>query len=193
MSLLEWAAVFFNVLYVVLAARRHVACWPAGIVGVILAFLVYVPARLYSDALLQVFYLLLSIYGWWEWSRGPSSDEKPIIRMPVVLHIRVIGAGIVLGLGMGFFWSGYGAALPLVDGMTTSFSMVTTWLVAKRYLENWIYWIIIDLVCIGVYLQRGIDAFVILFMLYVILSFWGWRTWNKALAQKDLDQMVSSD
>ncbi len=179
MSLLEWGAVFFNVLYVVLAARRHIACWPAGIIGVVLAFLVYIPARLYSDAVLQVFYLVLSVYGWWQWSNGRRASEQHIFRMTGSEHLRVILVGIGLGLLMGWFWSGFGAALPFVDGLTTSFSMVTTWLVARRYLENWIYWIIIDMVCIGVYDHRGIEAFVYLFVLYVILSVWGWRSWRK--------------
>ena len=113
--------------------------------------------------------------------------------MAVALHLWIIGVGVVSGLIMGWFWSGFGAALPFVDGMTTSFSMVTTWLVAKRYLENWLYWIIIDLVCIGVYVYRGIDAFVYLFILYVILSILGWKSWNNALDKQETDEVVRSN
>ena len=182
MNFFEWGAVLFNLLYVVLAARRHVACWPVGIIGVILAFFVYVQARLYSDATLQVVYLGLSIYGWIQWQKTNGDAHVRVHVMDRGLHLRVIASGVLLGLGLGWFWSIFQAALPFVDGLTTSFSILTTWLVARKYLENWLYWIAIDIVCIGVYIDRRIDAFVYLFVLYTILSVWGWRTWRKERA-----------
>ena len=95
----------------------------------------------------------------------------------------VIVAGVGGGLLLGWFWSHFGAALPVIDGMTTSFSIVTTWLVARRYLENWWYWIVIDSVCIGVYILRDIPAFIVLFIMYVLLSFWGLRSWQSSLSR----------
>lgn len=188
MNLIEWGAVVFNVLYVVLAARRHIACWPAGIVGVVLSFVVYCSARLYSDATLQVCYLGLSIYGWWQWSKGKEEENRFIRRMDFQCHFRILMLGLVSGLVMGWFWSLFNAALPFIDGLTTSFGLLTTWLVAKRYLENWIYWIVIDLVCVGVYINREIDAFVYLFLLYAILAVWGWKRWRNDLdKQREMD------
>ncbi len=178
MSLLEWGAVLFNILYVILAARRHVACWPVGMIGVFLAFFVYTSARLYSDATLQVVYLILSIYGWRQWSKSVDSGHMPIKRMSVALHGQILGIGLLWGLSMGWFWSLFQAALPFIDGLTTSFSLLTTWLVARRYLENWLYWIVIDIVCIGVYIDRQIDAFVYLFIIYTLLAIWGWWRWR---------------
>ncbi|MCB0695656.1 MAG: nicotinamide mononucleotide transporter [Lewinellaceae bacterium] len=184
MTVIEWGAVGFNLLYVYLAGRQKIACWPVGIIGVVLSFLVYVPARLYSDALLQVFYLVLSLYGWWTWSVGNVEPSRSAIRrMTGILHVRVISVGAGGGLLLGWFWSHFGAALPVMDGMTTSFSIVTTWLVARRYLENWWYWIVIDSVCIGVYFLRDIPAFIVLFGMYVLLSVWGLRAWQRSLDQ----------
>ena len=176
---LEWGAVLFNVIYVILAARRSIWCWPFGIIGVLLAFLVYIQVRLYSDASLQVAYLLLSGYGWYTWRKNQRDASLSIRRMPMQLHAKVILSGLVGGLLLGWFWQFFDAALPFIDGLTTSFSLVTTWLVARRYVENWLYWIVIDLVCIGVYLERDIPAFVWLFVLYTVLAFWGWRRWIK--------------
>lgn len=181
MSLLEWGAVLFNVLYVILAARRHVACWPVGMIGVILAFFVYISARLYSDATLQVVYLGLSVYGWWQWTRSEATLSSRIKRMDLGLHLRMIGIGLLAGLAMGWFWSFFQAALPFIDGLTTSFSLLTTWLVAQRYLDNWLYWIVIDVVCIGVYVDREIDAFVYLFIMYTLLAMWGWWKWRTSM------------
>lgn len=177
MSLLEWGAVLFNILYVILAARRHIACWPAGMIGVVFAFFVYFDARLYSDATLQVVYFVLSIYGWWQWTRSLETGQLPIQRMDVRMHGHVIGIGLVGGVAMGWFWSYFQAALPFIDGLTTSFSLLATWLVTRRFLENWLYWIIIDIVCIGVYIDRQIDAFVYLFVGYTFLAMWGWWSW----------------
>lgn len=181
MTLLEWGAVLFNVLYVILAARRHVACWPVGMIGVMLAFFVYISARLYSDATLQVVYLGLSLYGWWHWTKAAATNDTPIKRMDLELHGRILGIGLLSGLTMGWFWSFFQAALPFIDGLTTSFSVLTTWLVAKRYLENWLYWIVIDIVCIGVYIDRQIEAFVYLFIIYTALAIWGWWSWQKSM------------
>lgn len=184
MTGIEWGAVCFNLLYVYLAGRRNIACWPVGIIGVVLSFLVYVPARLYSDALLQVFYLVLSLYGWWTWSNnGEASDFPSVRRMSRIQHVYVILVGLGGGMLLGWFWSHFDAALPMIDGLTTSFSMVTTWLVARRYLENWWYWIVIDSVCIGVYFLRDIPAFIVLFGMYVLLSIWGLRAWHRTLNQ----------
>lgn len=181
MSLLEWGAVLFNVLYVILAARRHVACWPVGMIGVFLAFFVYISARLYSDATLQVVYFGLSIYGWWHWTRSANSMVSGVKRMVPGLHVRILVVGLLAGLAMGWFWAFFQAALPYIDGLTTSFSLLTTWLVAQRYLENWLYWIVIDIVCIGVYADREIDAFVYLFIIYTLLAIWGWWSWRTGL------------
>ncbi|MBP6184496.1 MAG: nicotinamide mononucleotide transporter [Saprospiraceae bacterium] len=173
---LEWSAVGFNLMYVWYTMRQSLWSWRMGIIGVILSFWVYVNYALYSDATLQVFYGVLCLYGWWQWQQ-PVMSPKGYHRMSPGLIVIATGIGIIGGLSMGFFWKQFGAALPFWDGMTTSFSMIATWLTAKKYLENWMFWLVIDIVCVGIYIQRDIQPFVVLFAIYTILSVWGYRSW----------------
>ena len=174
----QWLAVMFNILYVIYAAREHIWCWIFGLIGVSLLFVIYIEVNLYSDALLQVFYVIMSIYGWISWQKGEVM-QRSITRYPVSKHfgllvIGSIGAGI-----LGYLWQQFGAALPYIDACTTSFSIIATFLVAKKVLENWIYWIVIDLVCIGVYWVRDIPLISVLFLVYSALAVMGLISWRK--------------
>lgn len=175
----EWGAVAFNIGYVVLAARQDSRCWPVGIVGLVLSFAVYLWHRFYSDATLQVFYLALSIYGWAQWAGPKDIPGSGYRRMSRRLWLRVIVLGLVGGMALGLFWSGYGAAVPYADGLTTSFSILCTWLTARRYLENWLLWVVIDLSCIYLYLFKNLNVFALLFLLYAMLAVWGYHRWKR--------------
>jgi nicotinamide mononucleotide transporter len=188
---LEWGAVAFNLLYVLLAVRQQRICWIAGGIGVALSFLVYLEARLYSDATLQVFYLLLSFYGWWTW-REALPGPNTFLRMDRRLHGRILAAGLAGGLGLGLFWRHFGADFPFADGMTTSFSILTTWLVARRYLENWLYWIVIDLACVVIYALKGLYPFVFLFVLYAAFAVWGYLRWQSPRGTGTEEQSLAS-
>lgn len=173
----EWLAVAFNIGYVILAARKDRRCWLLGIAGVVLSFLVYVWSQLYSDATLQVFYFVMAIYGWVTWGRYPVHPFKSQF-MTFGDHRFTLVTGIVGGLALGLFWSGFGASFPYLDGLTTSFSILATWLTARRFIESWLYWIAINLVCIGIYTAKGIYAFVFLFIVYTLLAAYGYRAWR---------------
>lgn len=176
-TFLEWGAVVFNLLYVILAVYRKRQCWVAGGIGVSLALVVYAQARLYSDATLQVFYLILAVYGWWSW-KAALSGNSVFLRMSGKRHLRTGLVGLLGGLALGGFWRHFGADLPFADGLTTSFSMLATGLTAKRYLENWLYWIAIDLACVGIYLVKGLLPFALLFGLYAVFALWGYFRWR---------------
>ena len=182
---LQWLALFFNISYVILAARQSIWCWAFGLVGVSILLYVYIDVRLYSDATLQVFYAAMSVYGWITWSqRGVKAST--IKRISTNAHFRFLGIGAVMTLGMGLFWQSYGAAMPFIDACTTSFSIIATFMVAKKVLENWIYWIVIDAVSMVIYWIRDIPLIAILFFMYVILACFGYFSWKK---QYDLNSV----
>ena len=181
----EWGAVVFNIGYVILAARQDRRCWPVGIVGLALSFLVYMAYRFYSDATLQVFYLGLSLYGWAHWARVEEDSGKGYYRMDGRLWIGVLAVGSLTGLALGHFWKGFGAAVPYGDGLTTTFSILCTWLTARRYLENWLLWILIDLGCVYLYILKGLNVFAGLFLVYAGLAVWGYLRWKRQFQPMD--------
>jgi nicotinamide mononucleotide transporter len=177
--LTEWSAVVLNIGYVILAARQDRRCWLLGMGGAVLSCVVYIWSRLYSDATLQVFYFGMAVYGWVVWTL-PADGQFRVRIMSVRLHGFIGLAGVTLGMGLGWFWSGYGADYPYLDGLTTSFSILATWLTARRFLQSWIYWIFINLTCIGLYAAKGLYAFVFLFMVYTLLAAYGYRAWQRS-------------
>lgn len=186
MGWLQWLATLFGIAYVVLAAKENVWCWPVGLVSVGLAFFVYINpnVKLYSDAILQVFYAGMSVYGWWTWTRNGTENEmesNPVIISiwPWQKHLIALGSGIVLAGLLGLMWSQLGAALPYIDAMTSAFSVIATFMVTRKILENWLYWIVIDTVCIFVYIHRELYLFAILFLIYAIVAVIGYFSWRR--------------
>jgi len=177
----QWLAFVFSVAYVVLAARENIWCWFFGFIGVSFLFVIYLDARLFSDALLQVFYMVMSVYGWITWS-GPQKVPRSIIRATGRDHLYYILSGMSGTLLLGYIFSHFQAAVPYIDAFTSAFAVVTTFMVARKILENWIYWIIIDSACVLVYLSRGLPLIAFLFLIYTILAINGWRQWRKRVA-----------
>jgi nicotinamide mononucleotide transporter len=179
----QWLAFVFNVLYVILAAREKIWCWFFGFIGVSLLLVIYLEARLYSDALLQVFYQVMAVYGWITWSANKGKETIPIIRLKAKDHVYPILAGIAGTFLLGFIFSNLQAAIPYIDAFTSAFAVVATFLVARKILENWIYWIVIDTVCIIVYISRDLPLIALLFGIYVILAVNGLLQWSRKYRQ----------
>ncbi len=192
MGWLQWLAFIFGILYVILAAQENVWCWPVGLVGVVIAFFVYADpeVRLYSDAILQIFYAIMSVYGWWTWTRNTHQGKEPldspedavmleIHTWPIKQHLIFFVVGLVLAGVWGRIWLEFGAALPYIDAATTVFSLIATYMVTQKILENWLYWIVIDVVCIFVYLHRELYLFSIMFLVYTIVAVVGYLNWRR--------------
>jgi len=191
MGWLQWLAFIFGIIYVILAAQENVWCWPVGLVSVVIAFFVYADPeiKLYSDALLQIFYAIMSIYGWWTWTRSTQQEKEPldspevamleIHTWPIERHLGFFVFGLILAGLWGRIWLEFGAALPYIDAATTIFSLIATYMVTQKILENWLYWIVIDVVCIFVYLHRELYLFSIMFLIYTIVAVVGYLNWRR--------------
>jgi len=192
MGWLQWLAFIFGIIYVILAAQENAWCWPVGLVSVSIAFFVYADpeVRLYSDAILQVFYAVMSIYGWWTWTRN-ANQEKEILDSsgsaaleihiwPLKRHLVFFLVGLIMaGLWGKFCLLQFAAELPYIDAATTVFSLIATYMVTQKVLENWLYWIVIDVVCIFVYLHRELYLFSIMFLVYTIVAVVGYLNWQR--------------
>jgi nicotinamide mononucleotide transporter len=183
LSPLEAAGVLFSVLYLVLAIRESLWCWPAAFLSSVLTVAVMFGARLYSETALNVFYAAMAVYGWYQWRYGGrqhGAPELPIRVWPLRTHALAIGGSVALTAILGWLMSRYtAAALPYFDAFVTVSSVVTTYMVARKILENWIYWLVIDSLSAWLYWQRELYLYVGLFALYLVLVVIGLARWHR--------------
>ena len=187
MPLIEWVAVLLALIYVILAARNSVWCWPFSFVSSCLfAWQVYYAYGLYFDTALNVFYALMALWGLWSWlnASGTNASSEPLkIRSQRwQAHLLWIGSGLVLTL---LFWvlaKAYTEAQrPFWDALTSIFSVFATVMLIRRKVENWIYLLVMDLIYVVLYWERGSVLFASLFVLYSILALHGYRSWRKMM------------
>ena len=183
MSAVSWteiAAVAFALAYLVLAIRQNELCWPAALISVTLSLVLFYDARLYMETALQVFYIAMAIYGWYQWRRGGSEHSGVKITLwSARTHVIAIATVILLSAGFGAVLAARtDAALPYADSFTTIGALVATYMVAKKVLENWVYWFVLDSVSVFVYAARELYLYALLFVLYLVLIVIGYRRWH---------------
>ncbi len=184
-SLLELTAVVFAVAYLLLAVKDNVLCWSAALVSTAIFLFIFWQVKLYMESGLQIYYIVMACYGWYQWTRaGPNEGALTVSSWSLQNHVIA-----VLVILTATFFSGYildtgsDARLPFLDSFTTWASIVTTYMVAKKILENWIYWLVIDSVSIYLYLDRELYFTSMLFVVYIIIIFFGWFSWLKSYRQ----------
>jgi nicotinamide mononucleotide transporter len=183
MSELEWVAAGLGVLNVLLVVRRSVWNYPFGLVMVALYFFVFFRARLYSDALLQIFFFIVQLYGWVNWVRARTeAGEVPVAWLSRSARVRwglgTLLASLVWGLGMARYTN---AVAPVIDAFIAGTSISAQILMARRRIENWVLWILVDLVAVGLYFTRNLYPTSALYVLFLLLSVAGLIGWRRAL------------
>ena len=178
---LEITAVIFAILYLILAVKQNILCWIAGIISSVLYFFIMQKAELYMEAYLQVFYVVMGIYGWSQWSASNASNPSFIVNTwSKYQHMIAISIILALSLLSGFLLERYtDAALPFLDAVVSWGAVVATYMVANKLLENWIYWFVIDATSIFLFIERGLWLSAVLFATYLVIIFFGYQSWNK--------------
>jgi len=181
LSYWELSAVILALLYLLLAMKENIWCWLAGFSSTLIYLFLFYQHQLFSETFLQIFYLAISIYGWLQWKKMDSEKgDKNVTTYSLKTHIYILGGGTFCTYLLGSFTRHYlNASLPFVDATTTVFAVITTYLVTQKKLENWLYWIVIDSISIYMYWYKGLYLTVLLFMIYVMLSFSGYFSWKK--------------
>jgi nicotinamide mononucleotide transporter len=188
MNMLEYVAAFFGVVSVYLSVRQNVWSWPTAIVNVGLYAFVFHASRLYADTGLQVIYVIISIYGWYQWLYGGKNrTELKVSRAPPKLGVllALIGFSFALLLGTVLHRT-TNAALPYLDSLTTSTSLVAQWMMTKKLLENWIVWVAVDVVYIGMFVYRHLYVTAGLYLVFLVLSIMGYQQWRASLSEPEL-------
>ena len=182
---LDWIITATALVYVVLAARENPWCWAWGAVSCALwGYVSFTQYDLWLDALLQVYYVGMSVYGLYHWVyKSADQAQLPVIRWPLKRHLLLFAVGIPLSLLFGYLFAAYTpAAATYLDAFTTVFAVLTTYLVARKVLENWYYWIGIDVALCYLYASRGALLFALLMVVYVGIAVWGLGRWRVAAA-----------
>ena len=179
---LEILSLLAGVGYAVLAARRNRLCWIAGSVGSLCLAVSSAVGNLPMQAGLQVFYVAMSAYGWWNWTRNSGNGELPVGLWPLRWHIGA-AAGITLLSFLSAHWlaGATRASWPLLDSLTTWFSLLATWLAAKAKLENWLYWIAIDGVLVFLFYSQGLPFIALQFLILIVIAAGGYVAWRRRL------------
>lgn len=182
LSLPEAVAVVLAVFYLLLAIRQNIWCWPCAAVSTGIYIGLFVDARLYMEALLNAFYLAMALYGWWQWTGGGARDKHlPVVRWARHVHALAIAVIVLLALVSGTLLERYSdAAFPYLDSLTTWGAIWATFLVARKVLENWWYWLVIDTASIVIYWLRDLPLTAVLFVVYVILIPVGLVSWTRS-------------
>ena len=180
---IELLAVIFSICYVILATKKKITCWFFAIISVSLYIYICYLEKLYAETILQFFYLIMAFYGLKTWNKEKSLD---INDWKISTHLIIFIIGSILTFISGFTLSYFtDSSLPTIDSFTTIFSMIATYMVIKRVLSNWLYWIIIDLVSIYIYDYKELYLTALLFIIYTIIAVFGYFNWLKISAQND--------
>ena len=188
-SLLELAAVIFAVAYLVLAVRENSLCWYAAGLSTLIFLFIFWDVKLYMESGLQIYYLAMAFYGWYQW-RGANRETASlrVSKWRAKQHVIALALIATLTLISGSLLnSGTDANLPYLDSFTTWASVVTTFMVARKILENWFYWLVIDSVSIYLYLDRELYFTSLLFAIYIVIIFFGWFAWNRSYRQREIE------
>lgn len=180
---IENVGVATGLAYIILSVRQNIWCWFFGIISSGLYLFVFFDSKIYADMLLQLYYVIMGVYGWIHWARLDShvnKKELPVIRLNSRLALILSVISIALFFIIAQLLIRYtDSPVPWIDAFTTSLSFVATWMLARKILEHWIIWIIVDAVSIGLYFYRELYSSIILFAVLTVLAILGYLEWKK--------------
>lgn len=179
-TLLEVIGVITGLLCVYLAAKNIIWNWPFAIISVIIYIFIFFEAHLFADMGLQVYFLGMNIYGWYYWSRKPATETKtPVMRIKKTETFLSIIAIVVFTFILGSVLKYTTASFPYLDSFCTACSLVAQILLARKVLENWLIWIFVDVIYVGVYIFKNLHLTAIMYAIYVGIALLGYIDWKK--------------
>ncbi|MGA1933088.1 nicotinamide riboside transporter PnuC [Arcobacter sp. YIC-464] len=181
MSNLEAIAMALSIAYLLLAIKQNIWCWVAGFFSTLIYAIIFFDVSLLMDSALNVYYLIMAVYGWYSWKyTNKLQEELKITSYGIKKNIQIIIALSILSMALGFIMNNYtNADFAYVDSFTTVFAIFSTYMLAKKVIENWLYWIVIDAVSIYIYIQKELNLTAVLFAIYTTLAFVAYLNWKK--------------
>jgi nicotinamide mononucleotide transporter len=181
---LEIVAFVLAIVMVVLNMRVNPIAWPLAIVSSLLYFALFWNSRLYGDASLQIFFAVVALWGWWQWLRGTQADgaELRVRALPARGRWWLLAALAAAWPATGLFLKTFtDTDVPWWDAFPTAASVIGQWLLGRKYIENWLAWIVVNVVSVGLFAYKGLWLTTVLYTLFIAMSFAGWRAWQRLL------------
>lgn len=190
-DLLGFLGLVFGLLAVWYLIKQNILTWPTGIIYVLISLVVFWEIQLYGDFILHIFFLILNIYGWYYWLRGKKKGEKelPVTKYSLKENTIILVTTAVGVLLFGFFLEQLPnmvdglkpAALPYWDATTSILSVTGMWLTTRKKIENWYYWLVVNVLATGIYVYKGIYFYAALYFVYIFLVAAGLREWRRSM------------
>jgi len=183
----NWVEVTGTILgfvYIFLSIKQNIYTWPVGLLSSALYVYVFFVAKFYADMALQVYYVVVSLYGWYFWLKGnPKEDSQlEVSQTPQKLWLWLVGASVLFFVLIEFVLQHYtDSPVPMGDALTTALSLVATWMLARKYLEHWLIWVFVDFFSAVLYAIKGLWPTVVLFLVYTVMAFVGYLKWRNEL------------
>lgn len=193
----EWLAAGLGIAYVWLAAKESAWCWPAAFVSTLIYTLLFWQGQLPMQSLLNLYYLVMAVYGWQQWRYGKiitteKAQPLSISKRTLKFHLTFIAIGILTTIGLGNWMQMHSLSVaPFLDAGVTTFSVMTTYLMVKKVLENWLYWLVIDSAAIILYWQNGYYPTLIMFTVYLVIAIYGYFEWRKLFNEYKPDKQLA--
>jgi nicotinamide mononucleotide transporter len=192
---IEIFGVVTGILYVILEVKQNRFLWPLGIITSAAYIYIFFTGKFYADMGLQVYYVLISIYGWYYWSRGGEKSGKgelPVVRINrqqlILLFLTFAFSWVLIYFVLDRYTD---SSVPLGDSFTTALAIVATWMLTRKIIEQWFLWIIANVVSIALYIYKGLYPTVILYAVYAGMAVYGYLEWKRSMTQTPEDESGS--
>ena len=191
---IEWIAVAVTLVAVYLTTRQVIWCWPIGMVSVVLYAWVFYETKLYADMGLQALYFALALYGWWAWLHGGEDHgELGVSTTSTRRRLLLVAVGTLAGVTLGQALNRYtDAALPFMDSILTSFSIVAQWMQTRKLLEAWLVWLAVDIFYVGMFLYKGLYPTAVLYSIFLYLAALGFVQWRRSMVEMTVEPFEKS-
>ena len=183
-SILEIIGTILNLAFLILVIRENIWCWLFGIIGSLVSIYLFIETKLYSESILYSYYVIMGIYGWRKWSSSNKGNQLRVSEVSLLVHGGWIIFSTSLAIALGWLFSNHtDANNPYFDAFTTVFAFLATYFEAIKLRSAWLYWIVINGLSVWLYMQRGLEIYSGLMLIYFILSFVGLLKWQKSYIQ----------
>jgi nicotinamide mononucleotide transporter len=170
-------------LYLGFSIRQHYLTWPVGLLNALFYLAVFFTSKIYADMTLQLYYIFISGYGWWSWHyHNVAGQTLSVSRTSLGLWMKLAIVSLVLFIILAWILVRYtDTQVPFLDAITTALSIVATWMLARKKLEHWLVWVVVDAISIGMFVVKGLYPTTVLFFVYTVLAIYGYFEWKKEL------------